>query len=202
MKKNLNITKTLIKLTLMLICGISYAQVEINGYIKSSITDLRPITDIYIEQLDSKKPILEKMTMADSSGFYRIENLEPNKIYKIKLSAFGYDDQIFEIKTNDGTLTTNLTLKAGCEYSKEQAEKDWKNKKPKLLLVGSIAPTANSPSDTKFEKKYGIEYFDFGCEPPIEECIKIYNERIFELMDESNGIKWRKKVRSDVEYLE
>ena len=186
----------------MLICGISYAQVEINGYVKSSITDLRPITDIYIEQLESKKPILEKMTMADSSGFYRIKNLEPNKTYKIKLSAFGYDDQIFEIKTNEGILTTNLILKAGCEYSKEQAEKDWKNKTPKLLLVGSIAPTANSPTDTKFEKKYGIEYFDFGCEPPIEECIKIYNERIFELMDESYGIKWRKKVRSDVEYLE
>lgn len=201
MKKNLNISKTLLKLTLILVCGISYSQVEIIGYVKSSITDLRPISDIYIEQLKSGKPVLERMTMADSTGFFRIENLEPNKLYEIKLSAFGYKDQVFEIKTNEGITKTTLTLEAGCEYSKEQANKDWENGKPKLLLVGSIAPIANSPSDTKFEKKYGIEYFDFGCSPPIEECLKIYNERIFELMDKKYGMKWRKKVRSDVEFL-
>ena len=174
---------------------------EINGLIKSSITDLRPISDIYIELLKSGKPVLERMTMADSTGFFRIENLEPNKLYEVKLSAFGYKDQVFEIMTNDGIIKTTLTLEAGCQYSKKQADKDWTNEKPKLLLVGSIAPTASSPSDTKFEKKYGIEYFDFGCTPPIEECIKIYNERIFELMDKKYGMKWRKKVRSDVEYL-
>ena len=201
LKKDLNILKILIKLTLILVCGISYSQVEINGLIKSSITDLRPISDIYIELLKSGKPVLERMTMADSTGFFRIENLEPNKLYEVKLSAFGYKDQVLEIMTNDGITKTTLTLEASCQYSKKQADKDWTNEKPKLLLVGSIAPTANSPSDTKFEKKYGIEYFDFGCTPPIEECIKIYNERIFELMDKKYGMKWRKKVRSDVEYL-
>ena len=174
---------------------------EINSLIKSSITDLRPISDIYIELLKSGKPVLERMTMADSTGFFRIENLEPNKLYEVKLSAFGYKDQVLEIMTNDGITKTTLTLEASCQYSKKQADKDWTNEKPKLLLVGSIAPTASSPSDTKFEKKYGIEYFDFGCTPPIEECIKIYNERIFELMDKKYGMKWRKKVRSDVEYL-
>lgn len=201
MKKNLNISKTLLKLILILVCGISYSQVEINGYVKSSITDLRPISDIYIEQLKSGKPVLERITMADSTGFFRIENLEPNKLYEIKLSAFGYKDQVFEIKTNDGITKTTLTLEAGCEYSKEQADKDWQNGKAKMLLIGSIAPIANSSTDFKFEKKYGIEYFDFGCTPPIEECVKLYNERIFELMDEKYGMKWRKKVRSDVEYL-
>ena len=196
MKKSLNISKTLLKLSLMLVCVISYSQVEINGNVKSSITNLRPISDIYIEQLKSEKPVLERMTMADSTGFFRIENLEPNTLYEIKLSAFGYKDQVFEIKTNNGITKTTLTLKAGCEYSRQQADK------PKLLIVGSIAPIAISTSDTKFEKKYGIKYFDFGCTPTIAECIKIYNERIFELMDKTYGMKWRKKVRSDVEYLE
>lgn len=202
MKKSLNISKTLLKLSLMLVCVISYSQVEINGNVKSSITNLRPISDIYIEQLKSEKPVFERMTMADSTGFFRIENLEPNTLYEIKLSAFGYKDQVFEIKTNNGITKTTLTLKAGCEYSRQQADKDWKNEKPKLLIVGSIAPIAISTSDTKFEKKYGIKYFDFGCTPTIAECIKIYNERIFELMDKTYGMKWRKKVRSDVEYLE
>jgi len=196
LKKSLNISKTLLKLSLMLVCVISYSQVEINGNVKSSITNLRPISDIYIEQLKSEKPVLERMTMADSTGFFRIENLEPNTLYEIKLSAFGYKDQVFEIKTNNGITKTTLTLKAGCEYSRQQADK------PKLLIVGSIAPIAISTSDTKFEKKYGIKYFDFGCTPTIAECIKIYNERIFELMDKTYGMKWRKKVRSDVEYLE
>jgi len=197
----MKLKKVLFKLTLILVCGISYSQVEINGYVKSSITDLRPISDIYIEQLGIEKPFLERTTMADSTGFFQIENLESNRLYKIKLSAFGYKDQVFDVKTNNGITKTTLTIEAGCEYSKEQAAKDWKNGNPKLLLVGSIAPIANSSSDKRFEKKYGIEYFDFGCSPPIEECVKIYNEQVFELMDEKYGMEWRKKVRSDVEYL-
>lgn len=93
----------------MLVCLVSYSQVEINGHVKSSITNLRPISDIYIEQLKSEKPVLERMTMADSTGFFRIENLESNTLYKIKLSAFGYKYQVFEIKTNNGITKTTLT---------------------------------------------------------------------------------------------
>ncbi|MGS2738733.1 FEKKY domain-containing protein [Sinomicrobium sp. M5D2P17] len=193
--------KLLLNLTLILSYGISFAQIEINGQIKSSITDSNPITDIYIEQLNSEKLVVERMTMADSSGYFKLENLEPNKLYEIKISTFGYEDQVFEIKTNDGITKTTLTLDAECEFSREKAESDWKNGQAKLLLIGSIAPIANSSTDNRFEKKFRIKYYDFGCEPPIQECVKIYNERIFELMDEKYGKKWRKKVRSDVEHL-
>lgn len=189
-------------MTLISSCEILFAQIEINGQIKSSITNSNPISDIYIEQLNSKKTVVERMTMADSTGHFRLENLEPNKLYEIKISAFGYQDQIFEIKTNDGITKTTLTLSAECEFSKEKAEFDWENGQAKLLLIGSIAPIANSPSDNRFEKRFGIKYYDFGCEPPIQECVKTYNEQVFELMDEKYGVKWRKKVRSDVEYLE
>ncbi len=197
----MKLKKVLLRLTLILVCGISYSQVEINGYVKSSITNLRSISDIYIEQLGIEKPYLERTTMADSNGFFRIENLESNRLYKIKLSAYGYEDQVFEVKTDNGITETTLTLEAGCKYSKEQAVKDWKKGKPKLLLIGSVAPIVNSSADKRFEKKYGIKYLDFGCTPPIEECIKIYNEQIFELMDKKYGTEWRKKARSDVEYL-
>jgi hypothetical protein len=180
---------------------MSYSQVEINGYVKSSITKLPPNSRVYIKQLKSEKPVLERMTMTDSTGFFRIKNLEPNKRYELKLSSFGYQDQYFEIKTNSSITKTTLTLEASCTYSKEQAIKDWKNKRAKLLLVGSIAPISNSTLDNRFEKKYNIKYFDFGCSPPIDECIKIYNEQIFVLMNEKYGPKWRKKVRSDVKFL-
>ena len=185
----MNILKTLIKLTFILVYGISYSQVEINGYVKSSITGVKPISEIDIELLNSKKPLLERMTMADSLGFFKIENLEPNKIYEIQISVSGYNNQVFKIKTNEGITEATLTVESYCEYTAEKAEKDWKNKRPKLLLFGSIVPIANSPSDIKFEKKYGVEYFDFGCTPPTAECIKIYNERIFKLMDKKYGKK-------------
>ena len=139
--------------------------------------------------------------MADSLGNFRIEYLEPNKNYVIEISAFGYGNQKFDVKTKSGINNVTFELKAECGYSAERAESDWKNGKASLLLFDSIAPIANSPADKRFEKKYGIRYYDFGCTPPISECIKEYNERIFKLMDEKYGMKWRNKVRSDVEYL-
>tara|TARA_R110002096_G_scaffold327643_2_gene521752 strand:+ start:126 stop:719 length:594 start_codon:yes stop_codon:yes gene_type:complete len=192
-----NITKIFFKLTLILVCELTYGQTEINGKVISGITGEKPITEIYIQELVTKQPL----TFADSLGNFRIEYLEPNKKYIIEISAFGYGKQKYDVETKSGINNLTFELKADCEYSAEQAESDWKNRKPKLLLFGSIAPIGNSSSDNRFEKKFGIKYFDFGCEPPIDECIKEYNERIFELMDKKFGMKWREKVRSDVEYL-
>ena len=93
-------------------------------------------------------------------------------------------------------------METECEYSKEQAEKDWKNGNPKLLLVGSIAPLAKSRSDKRFERNFGVKYLDFGCTPPIIDCILIYNQRIFEFLDNKYGSSWRNSVRSDVKYLD
>ena len=198
MKKNLNISKNIIKLILILVCGISYGQTEINGKVISGISEEKPISDIYVQELITKQPLM----MTDSLGNFRIEYLEPNKKYVIEISAFGYGKQKFNVETKSGINNQTFELKAECVYNAQRAESDWKIGKAELLLVGSIAPIANSSSDSRFEKNYGIKYFDFGCEPPICECIKEYNERIFELMDKKYGMKWRKKVRSDVEYLE
>ena len=195
--KNPNIKKIFLKLTLILVCGLTYGQTEINGKVISGITGEKPISEIYVQELITKQPL----TIVDSLGNFRIEYLEPNKKYVIEISAFGYGKQKFDVETKSGINNLTFELKADCEYNAEQAESDWKNGKPKLLLFGSIAPIGNTSSDNRFEKKFGIKYFDFGCEPPIEECIKIYNQRIFELMDKKYGKVWRKKVRTDVEYL-
>ena len=198
MKKNLNIPKKIIKLILILVCGITYGQTEIVGKVISGVSGEKPISDIYVQELMSKQPLI----MADSLGNFRIEYLAPNKKYIIEISAFGYGKQKFDVETKNGMNKVTFELKADCEYNAERAESDWKNGTANLLLIGSIAPIANSPSDKGFEKKFKIKYFDFGCEPPIDVCLKEYNTRIFELMDNKYGMKWRKKVRSDVEYLE
>ena len=175
------------------------AQTTISGKVESAISNETPISDVYVEITNIDKPVLERMTSTDSTGFFKFENLEINKTYKLEVSAFGYGKQLFELKPDNKIEI--LTLKAKCEYNQEKAEKDWKDGKAKLLLVGSIAPIANKHTDEKFEKDFDIQYYDFGCSPPIEECIKSYNEKIFELMDLKYGKKWRKKVRTDVEYL-
>lgn len=198
MKRNLDIKKNIIKLILILVCGITYGQTEIVGKVISGISGDKPISDVYVQELITKQPLI----IADSLGYFRIEFLEPNKIYTIEISTFGYGKQKFDIETETGINKVVIELKADCKYNAERAESDWENGTANLLLAGSIAPIENSTSDKHFEKKYRIKYFDFGCEPPINECLKEYNKRIFELMDEKYGIKWREKVRSDVEYLE
>ncbi|WP_026915076.1 carboxypeptidase-like regulatory domain-containing protein [Christiangramia portivictoriae] len=187
-----------INLILLFFSQLLIAQ-TIRGKVESSISNKTPISDVYVEIINIDKPVLERMTSIDSTGFFKFENLEIDKTYKLEVSAFGYGKQFFELKPDDRTEI--LTLKAKCDFSQEQAEKDWKNGEAKLLLFGSIAPIANTRSDEKFQKEFAIQYYDFGCSPPIEECIKSYNEKIFELMDLKFGKKWRKKVRTDVEYL-
>jgi len=199
--------KTAIK---TLVLGLSYilfsystfGQSEIRGRVVSSITGLKPITDIYIEIVNINKPVLERMSKTDSLGFFSLENLESDRTYILRLTGLGYTNQDFAVETKLGVNRTTLTLDAGCEYSKEQAEIDWKDGKAKLLLAGSISPLANSPQDIEFERKYKIKYYDLGCTPLLEECIKMYNERMFELMDKKYSFTWRSMARPDVEYFE
>ena len=182
---------------MIMICGLTSAQVEIRGTVLSELTAMKPDADIYIEVLQSRHP----GTIADSLGKFRLEYLEPNKEYLLKISAFGFPTQEFEVVTSTGIANELFLLKAECEFDAEKADSDWQNRTPKLLLFGSIAPVANTKADQRFEKKYKIKYYDFGCTPPAMDCLKLYNERIFELMDEKYGKEWRKKVRPDVEYL-
>ncbi|WP_029038832.1 FEKKY domain-containing protein [Salinimicrobium xinjiangense] len=193
----MNLKKEILTLIMIMTCGLISAQVEIRGTVLSELTGMKPEADIYIEVLKSRHP----GTMADSLGKFRLEYLEPNKEYLLKISAFGFPTQEFEAITNTGITNELFLLKAECEFDAEKADSDWKNGKPKLLLFGSIAPVANTKADERFERNYKIEYYDFGCTPPAMDCLKLYNERIFELMDEKYGKEWRKKVRPDVEYL-
>ena len=192
--------KLFLKLNLFLICSSAFGQIEIHGNVLCEISGEKPISETYVSIANSNKPIVDSYAVLDSLGNFQLKNLEPNKEYTLEI-LFGRGMQSYKVKTNNSISNVNLKLKAECEYTADRAESDWKNGNGQLLLFGSIAPTANSSSDNRFEKKFGVTYFDFGCSPPIEECIKIYNEKIFQLMDEKFGRKWRHKVRPDVEYL-
>ncbi|AKD03681.1 hypothetical protein PKOR_11765 [Pontibacter korlensis] len=68
-------------------------------------------------------------------------------------------------------------------------------------MVGSIAPVIYK-NQHRFERKYKVQYFDFGCTPPAYECIEECNKTVFNYLDSKYGGKWRREVRPNVMFLE
>lgn len=84
-----------------------------------------------------------------------------------------------------------------CESVEDLFKADVKNKTLFLLLQGGIAPVRIT-TDKAFEKKYQVYYYDFGCVAPNLECIKLYNEFVFNYLTKLYGNKWKSKIRKDV----
>lgn len=136
----------------------------------------------------------------DSVGYFNISELKEGK-YNIKILGWGYEvDTLLNIKH---PLSYNLTFYANidCEVNRVAALKDIEENRIKLLIIGSIAPMANTYHDNTFEKKYNLKYYDYGDTPPLFDCVRIYNEVIFEFLDLKYGEEWRNSVRKDVEGL-
>nr|WP_320023221.1 hypothetical protein [uncultured Draconibacterium sp.] len=133
----------------------------------------------------------------DCFGNFCFDNLRPGNY---NLNVIGFTNQPLDtlIKLENKSIENlNLLVIADCEINKEIAERDIQNDKPRLLLVGGIAPTVYQDQN-KFEKKYNIQYFDFGDVTPAHECIVQYNERVFKYLDKKYGKSWKKEVRTDV----
>lgn len=139
-------------------------------------------------------------TTTDELGNFEITYFDVNKKYNLRLSAFGYLDLDTTIITKNQLKIDGISyiLKANCDIGKSKAKEDIKKGKPKLLLFGSIAPIGNTKRDLKFEEKFKVKYFDFGCTPPAFECMEEYNKEIFKYLDNEYDRHWRKKVRIDV----
>lgn len=139
-------------------------------------------------------------TVTDSTGYFKVK-VVPSGNRHLIISYFGYTeaDTVLNI-TSQPISNIKISLDADCPFNLSVAENDIANGKPKLLLVGSIVPVIYT-NQHKFEKKYKVSYFDFGCTPPAYECIEEYNKKIFSYLDKKYGDKWRLEVRPDVEYL-
>jgi hypothetical protein len=178
----------------IIISTCSYGQVQLNGKFVLAKTRLNPVSE-----LTGKLENESKFIYADSLGNFTLENLGFNKSYSFEIHSMDYGSFKFNFTTtNEKVLTKIFELIPNCEYNAETAKSDWTNKKPKLLLFGSLAPRLNSKADLKFEKKYNIEYYEFGCTPPPLECAAEYNKTISEFLDNEFGVEWRKYVRKDI----
>ena len=140
---------------------------------------------------------LHRLEISDSSGNFSFKNLKPGN-YRLSTRGLGYVSYDTLITLIDKSIVNlSLLIKANCNVDRIVAEKDIKRKRPRLLLVGSIAPVYY-PKQDEFEKKYHIQYYDFGDSPTAEECIIQYNRMIFEYLDSKFGKTWRQEVRRDV----
>jgi len=189
------------KLTFILVLYINsiYSQDKSNELsISGNLKVLFGVENIIIpEDLIIELNPTHHFSKIDSVGNYKFENLESG-VYKIQINNFNIKPQQFKVELKKESITNfNIVVFADCELNKKIAEIDIRDNKSKLLLVGSIAPIVYNNQD-KFEKKYNIRYYDFGCTPPNEECVIQYNKTIFADLDKKYGKKWRKEVRKDV----
>ncbi len=135
--------------------------------------------------------------LTDSLGNYQLTGLSQGKIH-INLMGFGYNtDSIAEIRDRSQE-NIDLIAVADCDVNKATAEKDIKDKRIRLLLTTGIIPSAETPQDENFEKKYNVVYYNYGYHCPALECIIQYNRCIFEYLDTQYGKDWRNMVRKDV----
>ncbi|MBK9543162.1 MAG: hypothetical protein IPO49_12785 [Bacteroidetes bacterium] len=68
---------------------------------------------------------------------------------------------------------------------------------PFLLLQSGISPVGYT-TDSRFEEKYKVYYFESGCTGPNEMFASEYNGVIFEYLTNKFGKKWMREIRKDV----
>jgi hypothetical protein len=101
------------------------------------------------------------------------------------------DSQINNSGANKLKLATNITQAVNL------AKEDIANNTPFLLLASGISPIAHV-TDTIFENRYKVNYFEFDCIPPETQFAIAYDQEIFKYLEEKYGRKWKRGIRKDV----
>ena len=72
--------------------------------------------------------------------------------------------------------------------------KDLKKSKA-VLFVDSKASQSDQTANKQFKEKYAIslKFNDFGL--PTEDCMTIYNQTVFDNLDEKFGKQWRMDLK-------
>lgn len=78
----------------------------------------------------------------------------------------------------------------------ELAKFDIEKGTPFILLQSGIAPVVYA-TDSVFENKFKVYYYEQGCVGPDYELMKEYNYVIFKYLADTYGKKWRSEIRKD-----
>lgn len=118
----------------------------------------------------------------------------------ISAKAFGQVVKLTEAEIGNAgpsKLIFATPTNARCEAAGQLAEKDIANNLPFICLAGGIAPMVIVPSDSQFEEKFQVHYYEYGCSPADSVCIVAYNSHVFTYLSDRYGTRWIKLVRKD-----
>jgi len=112
------------------------------------------------------------------------------------LIAFGQTRVLTDADYNNSGAI-KLTFVTEITEAQNLARQDIDKGTPFLFLQSGIAPDIYT-TDSIFENKFRVYYYEQGCTGPDNELMKAYNIEIFKYLDEQFGKKWRKSIRKDV----
>jgi hypothetical protein len=139
---------------------------------------------------------IKKETCTKERGTFRIDSVKYGD-YRLEVVGFGCNPFDTIITVSGEINKMEVILFAKCEINRNTAINDIKLHKPRLLIIGGIAPTYIQNREL-FENKYRIKYDDLGDIPPPRECIEQYNYQVFEYLDKKFGQAWKDEVNENV----
>ncbi|GGW75632.1 hypothetical protein DFQ11_1283 [Winogradskyella epiphytica] len=169
-------------------------EVLIKGIVLSEVNG-KPLENAYISY---KSRYRYSMTNEKGEFEYRYKIRERDSLETIELTALGYEnlDTIIRVdKTKEYVF--EFVMKPRFGLNREKALADIKNGEINILESSGIAPVFYK-SDSKFAKRYNVNFVEYGCEAIAEESLYEYNRTVFEYLDKKYGKKWRKKIRKDI----
>lgn len=111
-------------------------------------------------------------------------------------TGFGQTTHLKDDDYNNSSLN-KLTFVESIEDAKKLAQSDIEKGVPFLLIKSGIAPITYS-TDSLFEYKFNIYYYDQGCTGADHKMMQAYNYEAFQYLERKFGKKWHKSVRKDV----
>lgn len=96
------------------------------------------------------------------SGYFSLHQLDTGEV-KLRLSLWeGTYTHDTTLRLHDAPLNFHWEIRFDSEVSAIRAQYDQRYARPRLLIVGGIAP-AEVVGQEKFEQQYGILYQSYGC---------------------------------------
>lgn len=143
--------KKLVLLTILLVTGISSAQIKLTGTVKDSIGT--PLEMANVVAIDTVAKRIASYGFTDAKGFYKLD-LKKKTVYNIKISYVGLKPANFFITTKEADIVKNVTLM-------------FDNKLDEITIVSKMPVTIKGDTIV-----YNADSFKNGTERKLEDVLK------------------------------
>ncbi|MEZ4803774.1 MAG: hypothetical protein R2797_13455 [Gelidibacter sp.] len=169
-------------------------EILIKGIVLSEVNG-KPLENVYVSY---KSRYRFSATNENGNFNYSYEIREKDSLETIELTALGYENLDTIIRVDKPKeYVFEFVMKPRLGLNRAKALADIKNGEINILESSGIAPVFYK-SDSKFAKKYNVNFIEYGCEGVAWESLYVYNRTVFEYLDKKYEKKWRKKIRKDI----